>query len=41
MGGGIAWVLAVFIAIFETFFGNKVVPAAQRAEERRTSPAEA
>jgi len=30
--------IVLFIAIFETFFANKVVPAAQRAEERRTAP---
>lgn len=31
--------LVLFIAIFETFFANKVVPALQRAEEARTAPA--
>jgi len=38
--------IVLFIAIFETFFANRIVPAAQRAEERRaerlpTAPAEA
>ena len=31
----------LFIAIFETFFANRVVPAFQRAEERRAAPAPA
>jgi len=30
--------IVLFIAIFETFFANKVVPAFQRAEDRRTEP---
>jgi len=33
--------IVLFIAIFETFFANKVVPAFQRAEERGTAPAPA
>ena len=31
--------IVLFIAIFETFFANKVVPALQRADDRRTAPA--
>ena len=31
--------IVLFVAIFETFFANRVVPAFQRAEERRTAPA--
>ncbi|MBM4034168.1 MAG: VWA domain-containing protein [Planctomycetes bacterium] len=31
--------VVLFIAIFETFFANRVVPAFQRAEERRTAAA--
>jgi len=33
--------IVLFIAIFETFFANKVVPATQRAEERRAAAAPA
>jgi len=31
--------IVLFIAIFETFFANKVMPALQEAEEARTAPA--